>query len=530
VPTRLGKTVRTEVRQKGKTMVMKGFVSIVFVFAVIASASSPQDWPAYGHNASRQAISVDGPNTINSGTLKWVADKDPQDPSYYVEFENATGPVVYNGKVYAYAKYYNESSEYTNSQIIAYDANSGVTLWTAVIDQSVWDSWSPPCVDTKHNLVLMGSGYKVFALDANSGAQLWTAPLDLPVVNVSVCAAVDIPHARAFITDYDGFGSTGKLYCINLDANEPNNPYQPGQIIWSQTIGCASGNSPAYRDGVVYVSSIHGPGNSTGTIYAYDASASPNAVKKWETTDANFDGFNGGVTITKEGFLYASAYDWADEKEDNSTLCKLDCNDGRIIWITQTERTSSMPVVVGDKIYTCGGLVGWGSRPKVEAYQDYGDTVGKLWETGSNIAVGGWSNQPVYANGKLYVGAIPLTGNYFEAYTELYILNVSATPNDPNFIISHYTDKQCGNNPAVTYTSVYTIGDDGLLKFNLPAFLGDIRKNNTVDMNDLDAFAESWLFNGPVGVNRSDLDLDGDVDFADFALLANDWSKELSGE
>lgn len=515
--------------ERGIIMASRGLV-IVMMFSVASVVrAGPQDWAGYGRTMSRESIAVDGPNTLSSDTLVWTADRDPQDPNYYVAFENATGPVVYNGRVYAYAKYYNESGQYTNSQIIAYDADSGETLWATMIDQAVWDSWSTLCIDTKHNTVLIGSGYKVFAIDANSGVQQWVTQLDLPVINASVCAAIDMNFARAFITDYDGFGSSGKLYCINLDANEPNNPYQPGQIVWSDTIGATSGNTPAYRNGVVYVSSIHSPTNTTGTIYAYDAT-SLNASKLWETTDANFDGFNGSVVVTKEGFLYAAAYDWVDESEDNSSLCKLDSNDGRIIWITQTERTSSMPIVAGDKIYTCGGFVGWGSRPKVEAYQDNGDTITKLWETNSEIAIGGWSNQPVYADGKLYVGAIPFSENYFAAYMQLYVLDVSKEPSDPNFVIAHYQDSNCGNSPAVTYTSVYTIGDDGLFKFHQQAFLSDISESNAVDTYDLYEFADDWLYDGPVGVKRPDLDLDGYVDFIDFAFLANEWREEPSGE
>ncbi|MFZ0035074.1 MAG: PQQ-binding-like beta-propeller repeat protein, partial [Sedimentisphaerales bacterium] len=463
-------------------MASRRLMSLILTFAIagVADAGSG-DWPHYGHVATRCSIAVDGPNTIDANTLKWVADADPQDPNYYVEFETTTGPVVYNGRVYAYARYYNELGEYADSQIIAYDANAGQILWATVIAKSVWGSWSTPCVDTKHNTVLIGSGDKVFAIDAQSGAQRWSTQLEKNVINASVCTALDTPHARAFITDYDGFGSSGKLYCINLDPNEPNNPYKPGDIVWSDVLGATSGNSAAYKDGVVYVASMKGTDNTSGTIYAYDAAAWPGAVRLWQTTDPNFDGFSGGVTVTKEGFLYAASYDWADQNEDNSALCKIDCSDGSIVWTTQTERTSSMPVVVGDKIYISGGLVGWGSRPKLEAYRDLGDTVIKLWETNANIAVGGWSNQPVYANGKLYVGAIPPDGDYFGAYTELYILNVSTTTDAPNFIIAHYKDKECGNSPAVTYDSIYTIGYDGLFKFHQPGFLSDISKNNKVD-------------------------------------------------
>jgi len=513
-------------------MASRRLISLVIVLSAAAGVqASSEDWPHYGHVATRHSVAVDGPNTIDANTLKWVADADPQDPNYYVEFEGATGPVVYNGKVYAYAKYYDPNDpnypdcEPNGSQIIAYDANSGQVLWSTVVDKAIYGSWSTPCVDTKHNTVLIGSGYKVFAIDAQSGTQKWATQLDKFVVNASVCTALDIPYARAFITDYDGFGSTGKLYCINLDQNEPNNPYEPGDIVWSDVLGATSGNSGAYKDGVVYIAK--GTDNTSGTIYAYDAAAWPDAVRLWQSTDPNFDGFLGGVSVTKEGFLYAANYDWADQNEDNSALCKIDCNDGSIVWITQTERTSLMPVVVGDKIYISGGLYGWGSRPKVEAYHDHGGTVTKLWETGSNIAVGGWTNQPVYANGKLYVGAIPLDGDYSGTYTELYILDVSITADDPNFIIAHYWDKECGNSPAVTYDSIYTIGYDGLFKFHQPAFLGDISKNNKVDTYDLAELVNEWLYDGPVAVSRSDLDLDGDVDFIDFSLLANEWSREL---
>lgn len=513
-------------------MASRRLISLFLAFSIagVADAGS-ENWSHYGHSATRHSIAIDGPNTIDVNTLKWVADADPQDPNYYVEFEGATGTVVYNNKVYAYAKYYDSNDpnypdcEPNGSQIIAYDVNSGQLLWTTVIDKAIYGSWSTPCVDTKHNTVLIGSGYKVFALDAQSGVQKWATQLDKFVVNASVCTALDIPYARAFITDYDGFGSTGKLYCINLDPNEPNNPYEPGGIVWSDVIGATSGNSAAYKDGVVYVAK--GTDSTPGAIYAYDAAAWPDAVRLWESTDPNFDGFSGGVSVTKEGFLYAANYDWADQNENNSALCKIDCNDGSIVWITQTERTSSMPVVAGDKIYISGGFYGWGSRPKVEAYHDHGSTVTKLWETGSNIAVGGWTNQPVYANGKLYVGAIPFDGDYFGAYTELYILDVSITADDPNFIIAHYQDKECGNSPVVTYDSIYTIGNDGLFKFHQPALLGDISKNNKVDIKDLAELVDVWLCEGPIGVSRSDLDLDGDVDFIDFSLLANEWSREL---
>jgi len=519
--------IRADITKGERNMASRKMVSLVFVFAIAAGAGSgSEDWSHYGHFATRQSIAVDGPNTIDSNTLEWAALKDPQDPNYDIEFESATGPVVYSGMVYAYVKDFNESGVYTNSKIVAYDANSGQMQWTTVIEPAKWDSASTPCVDTKHDAVLIGSSDKIYSLDAQSGAVNWTRQLNKNVINASICVAVDITYARAFITDYDGFGSTGMFYCINLDANEPGNAYEPGEIVWSDVIGGSSGNSAAYKDGVVYVASIAGTGSSYGTIYAYDAAAAPNAVKLWETTDANFDGFSGGVTVTKEGYLYAANYDWSYESEDNSILCKLDCSDGNIVWTTATERTNCIPVVVGDKIYISGGLNGWGSRPKVEAYQDLGSSVSKLWETGTDLVVGGWTNQLVYANGKLYVGAIALGGNYFGGYTDLYILDVAYAPNEPQFIAGHYQGG--GNSPAVTYDSIYTIGPNSLLKFHQEAFLGDVDKDGEVGMCDLYELSDVWLYDGPVGVIRSDLNLDGGVDFVDFSMLANQWHKQLN--
>jgi outer membrane protein assembly factor BamB len=402
--------------------------------------------------------------------------------------------------------------DYTNSQIIAYDANSGQMLWWTVIERAVYGSWSTPCIDTKHNTVLIGSGSidgegeiapgKVYAIDAVTGAIVWTTQLYGPVVNASICVAVDIPNARAFITDFN-FDSSGRLYCINLDTG--------GQIVWSQAIGNTCGNTPAYRSGVVYTAT------ADGAIYAYNATAN-SAVELWKFTNPDYDGFYGGVVVTKEGYLYAATCSFYTEEEDNSTLFKINSSNGSVVWTTPVQDTDCVPVVVGDKIYVSGGA--WTCR--VKAYQDLGTSVVKLWGTDANLSVGGWDDQPVYANGKLYIGAI-FPG---EIFGELCVLDVTVTPNDPDFI-TRYTDWWCGVSRAVTYDSLYAIGADGLFKFHQPVLLADIDKNGTVDFCDLAELAAVWLYDGAIGVNRADLNLDGKINFTDFSLLAGSWHGEL---
>jgi len=537
---------RVRAAKKGKVMIQKRLImSLVFVFITVSLAAAGYDnWPTLGNNQQHISIAVDGPNTLTTANIAWDANESPQGYSLF-EFESATGAILYNGRVYAVAKYLepNEAAwngfDKTASQLVAYDANSRHRLWNTVIDIAVWDSWSTPSVDGKNNTILIASGNltadgwntlagTIYAIDAINGSIIWSNQLDTAVLNASVCVAEGLEHGRAFITDYDGFGTGGKLYCINLDPNTAQNPYNPGQIVWSDVLGSTSGNSPAYKDGIVYVSSNgNADSNGYGAIYAYDAVANI-PIRKWIATDPNFEGFTSGVTVTKAGYIYAVCYDWGDEVENNSALCKIDCNNGDIVWITQTERTSSMPVVVGDKIYISGGINGYGSRPKVSAFHDLGDSVVKLWETPSSMAVGGWTNQLIYADGKLYVGAIPLTGNYFGSYEELYILNVELSPEDEGFVIAHHTDALCGNNPAVTHDSLYAIGADGLVKFYQTALLADTDADKVVDCYDLFNIANQWLYDGSIGGKRADLNLDGRINFTDFTLLANTWHGDIN--
>ena len=455
-------------------------ITILIGLVTVQALGGEDDWTHLGRDASRQSIAADGPNTLDANTPGWVVKTDPQNSSHDIAVEGATGPVVYAGKVFAYAG----CGQDPNSQVAAWDAASGRLLWSTRIDKASWGSWSTPCVDTKHNSVLIGSGSRIFALDANDGSPVWKVPIELegPVINASICTALDLPHARAFLTDAS---KDGHLYCINLDANEPNNPHEPGHILWGYQIGSTLGNSPSYADGVVYVA-------AGGTIYAFDANAASEPNKpiwkapkdNWVAVDPNIPvrgQFWGGVTATQEGFLYAATYKYdTTTGENNSTLVKLDRRDGRIIWTFDVERTDTIPVVVGDMIFVSGGLSGpFGSKPKLQAFHDLGDRAKLDWDTSVALpdeAIGGWTAQPCYASGKLYVGGITSVGDYFGAYDTLYILDVSCRPEDPGFVI-HEAQEGCGNSPVVTHDSVYSIGPNALTRFyqpcTLPGIIGD---------------------------------------------------------
>jgi len=455
---------------------MRRHVWAVVVLVGLAAGQTlgeSEDWTHLGRDASRQSITVDGPNTLDANSLAWEVTTDPQDPNSQIEFEGATGPVLYAGKVFAYAR----CAEEPNSKLAAWDANSGRVLWSTLIDPACDGSSSTPGVDTKHNSVLIGSGARVFAFDANDGSAIWSSPamLEGSVVNASICVASDLPHARAFITDAgyqvaDGQG--GHLYCINLDANEPNNPYEPGQVLWRYHLGNTLGNSPSYLDGRVYVAT------AGSRVYGFDASATSEPNEPiWLVDSGNriAGPFCGGVTVTREGFLYAATYLWdLTTAQNNSTLVKIDCNDGRLIWTAAVERTDTIPVAVGGTIFVSGGAAGdYGSTPKVQAFRDLGDKAEMMWDTSvdlPDVTIGGWIAQPSYASGKLYVGA--QSEPYFDFLWRpngngiLSVLDVTRRPSDAGFVISRVDG--CGNSPIVTRDSVYSVGPNALMKFQQP--------------------------------------------------------------
>ena len=185
--------------------------------------------------------------------------------------------------------------------------------------------------------------------------------------------------------------------------------------------------------------------------------------------------FCGGATVTHEGFLYAATYLWdVTTTENNSTLVKIDCNDGRIVWTTAVERTDTIPVVVGETIFVSGGAAGdYGSKPKVQAFRDLGDKAELAWDTSvdlPDIEIGGWIAQPSYASGRLYVGA--QSKPYFDflwrpnGNGSLYVLDVTRRPSDAGFVVSQVNG--CGNGPIVTRDSVYSVGPNALMKFRQP--------------------------------------------------------------
>ena len=61
------------------------------------------------------------------------------------------------------------------------------------------------------------------------------------------------------------------------------------------------------------------------------------------------------------------------------------------------------------------------------------------------------------------------------------------------------------------------------------AIEGDVTGDGAVDLYDVNALSENWLYSDCAAINDwcdgTDIDEDSSVDFIDFALLANNWLK-----
>jgi len=484
---------------------------------LLVAGAQGDEWPHYAGDATRSARAARAARDL--GAVRWSVQ-----PAPGTEYVWHSSPVVYGGLVVVSGRQYDRGAQAGNF-VVAYDIADGAPVWFTPIGADLFESWSSPAVDVRNGAVIVAAGRDVFALDLSTGAIEWTASLRRPVVNASPLVTADLysagtPTNRAFITDYGGFGAQAELYAINVDPYEASaNPHVPGAIVWTAALPGASGNTPAYAEGTVYVASVG------GVIKALDARS---GQVVWETAvDFSgyppYTGFYGGVTL-RAGFLYAAAYSFYGSG-NNSGLFKLDAGNGQVVWSVACERSESIPIVAdGGRVYLAAGIEGYGSHVKVQAFQDNGASVTPLWDTyvdsGGELVLGGWSHQPVWSRGYLYVGAPSSGAQYFLPYEDLYVLDVERAPGEPGFIVAHYSG--AGGSPAVGDGAVYSLGTEGLVAFEpAPACLADLNADGVVTVSDLAALLAAYgTWRGDAGFDSdADLDRDGTVGVVDLGLL-----------
>jgi len=508
-----------------------------------------EPWPHWAGDAAHTGTARRAPMRLDGAA--WSAQ--PRAPSgEREEFVWRSGPVTADGRVFVTSRRYIDDGSglwtHTANTVICYDAHDGTRRWDTLIDADSYeyDSWATPAIDLTNGTLLVASHFTLFALDVDDGAIVWRRGLPGVLVNASPTVSAGlrnagVPADRVFITDYTGFGPTdGGIYAINVSPFDAlGNPYEPGEIVWQdRTLPGTSGNTATYVDGYVYVASSLG-----GVIRRYaalDGGAAEGGVHPdWETDTgvsqlAQYAGFYGGVSV-RRGYVYAAAYQFYGTG-NSSRLYKLAAADGALIWEQACERTDSIPVVSDEgHIYLAGGIDGFGSAVKIQAFADYGSYAALLWDTyvdtDGALYLGGWTHQPLLADGRLYCGR-PDESQFFGPYTGLYVLDVTRVPTDPAFVVDYAAG--AGGRPATTGRYLYSLGDQGLVAYR-GCGEGDMDADGDVDVSDAAAWAPCLA--GPnvltpppdcgVAMFRcAALDGDGAVDLHDLAVLQRAVSRE----
>ena len=492
-----------------------------------APVSSGQPWTHLGGAAARSSVTTDEPVSIAQSA--WVLDAQLAGES--ISFVGQSGVVTWDKYIYAVGEISG------CAHVICASKADGVIVWSAQIPEPVLDSWSSPVIDIANRSVVVASGDQCLAFHAIFGFPRWTAPLDLNIVNASPLITDDLgPADRLFITDFDGyyiFGG-GHLYSINTDPYHPTaNPFQPGEIVWKIDLDAAtSGNSPAYQDGVVYVADAGAPSTSgAGRIRAYDATTPSPPAHLWQTINPSGLGFFGGVSISN-GAVFAASYSFTGTQL-SANLLKLDALSGAVEWSEPCNRTSTIPVVLDDgRVAVSAGLLGFGSVPSVQLFQDNTTSATMLWDSaidswfdtntngqldiGEFISTGGWTTQALIfdapSGAVLMAGGTEASGP-FGAPETLFVLNMDVPPSSPSFVIETYTG--AGSTPAYDSNAVFTIGQNGLVCFGSPppAPLSDM------DRDLLTTPEDAYLWGEGVGAGGLDVDQNQTVDLQDLLWI-----------
>ncbi len=475
------------------------------------------DWPLHAGDAARRSTAPFAPRDFTR--VLWTARPGPDE-----EFVGLATPVVGGGRVFVNARRFVDNVHESNL-LIAYDAASGQRLWSRAVEPDVFDSVSSPALDLRNGAVSLASGRRVYTFDLADGSPRWQTTLARQIVNASPGITSDrridgVPADRLLIADYSGGGSGAQLYAINVDPfHARGNPYQPGQIVWSAPISGASGSTPAYHNGVVVVASYRPGTNFIGEVRAFDVA---DGRLLWRRSVEGDDGFFGGLTV-HNGHIYAATYDFYGGA-NNSRLFKLRLDDGRVVWSIPAERTISIPIVTGGgRIYLSGGIAGFGSDFRVQAFQDTGAAVLPVWDTfsdsGGALRIGGWQFQPVISRGWLLVGR-PDPDSFFGPCLELHLIDPGRNPGDSGFVVASHAG--AGGPPAVACGRMYSLGTGGLHAFDIsPACLGDVNGDGRVENSDLATLLAAYGTKaGDPGYNpEADLNCDGAIALADLASL-----------
>jgi parallel beta-helix repeat protein len=331
----------------------------------------------------------------DDSTLFWVSDD--------IDAVGGSSPVIGNGTVFINCgDSVMDSPGDEDDQVIGLDMYTGEVVGSFGPGSTSWASWASPCYYNGN--VSCGRS------DSVNGCDM-------------------IVNGRRYVGDYSG----GKYHCT-YECN--------GTEIWNKSvIGYAQG-TPAYSDGMVYLTSCEHM--ETGDVYCVDADTGEeiwHIAMPYRQTAA-------GTPSVYNDILYFTTYYWQSDEEEGY-IYAVDKSDGTVIWRQSIERTDSCPACAYGKVYVCGGCPGYS---KIQTYCFDALTGELVWETLAEAAgIGGWTCSPLVADNKVFVGRIDST-----MYSYDYIC---AFGSENGALL--WSAEGGGSTPAMAEGILYTVGNDG---------------------------------------------------------------------
>ncbi|ETA66945.1 parallel beta-helix repeat (two copies) [Methanolobus tindarius DSM 2278] len=325
-------------------------------------------------------------NAPDTNELLWV--------SAAIDAVTSSSPVVAEGKVFVNCDENGLYATIDGPEIKALDMYTGEYEGGYGSGSADYSSWASPCY---YNGNVSCARY-----DSVNGGNM-------------------IVNGKVYVGDYSG----SHYYC-SYESN--------GTEIWSYKVNGNALVTPAYSEGMVYFSSCKMQENK-GDLYCVDADT---GELIWHKSVYNEPS---GTASIYNDIVYFTKYNW----NGDGGIYAMDKHDGTVLWEKTIRRTDSCPACAYGNIYLTGGY----STRRVYCFNaTTGETV---WETDEDDDdLGGWSNSPAVAGGKVFVGKTKTSFSYDYTYA------LDAFSGE---VLWSYNGG--GASPAISDGIVYTIGDDG---------------------------------------------------------------------
>jgi outer membrane protein assembly factor BamB len=282
-----------------------------------------------------------------------------------------SSPAVVDGVVYVSNR----------GRLLALDSSTGTKQWEFPIQGSL----SVPVPAVGNGLVYVGSTIgDLYAIDAKSGTQHWVYSTEGLVFSSSsgwVHSTGRSIRSSPLIADGVVYATTGATtatsdtdaFLIALNA-------ETGEELWTFDIVGAAASSPAYDDGVIFVSGIYWV-NGRSALFAVDAVT---GTQRWMFQS---EGGSFATLSIANGMVFTA---------DDHAIYALDAESGTEQWHFSTDASPTGPsiAVANGIVYSIDDVAG-------TLYALDGESGTKLWEV---TTMSGAQRAPVVAGSVLYLG------------------------------------------------------------------------------------------------------------------------------